>query len=348
MAEVAIKPDLYLLQRLPLLASLPVASLHKLSQQARIETIPGGEVIFTEGDLDTRTLYLLDGKVEIILDGNNRHTLTHKSALAGQPLCLYTPRPVTVVAKERCSLLVFEQDMLNKAMTAHSDSGFELEELAIEGDQHTFSHLLNSPDLLQLPPEDIEVVLGNVERISVECGHVMIWQGDNDPWYYTLLQGRARVTRIPESTSQEITLAELGPGSRFGEEALITGRPRNATVTMISDGSLLRLHGDIFRRHVVEAFVNQLDYNEVINRLKQGAVFIDVRNEDEYRENGHGINIPLPLIRLKLNRLDKEIEYIMACNDGRLSLAAAFLARRHGLKVSILRDGLANLERMRA
>ena len=348
MAEVAIKPDLYLLQGLQPLAGLPVSTLNKLSQQARIKTLPGGEVIFKAGQEDNRTLFLLDGKVDIITDNDKKHTLEHNSPLAGQPLSLYSPRPVTAVTRERCSLLVFEKETLDQAMQNQPDDSVELEELELEGDQHTFSHLLSTPDLLQLPPEDIEVVLGNVERIEVDRGHVMIWQGDNDPWYYTILQGTARVTRIPNDTSQEITLAELGPGSRFGEEALITGRPRNATVTMVTEGTLLRLHGDIFRRHVVESFVPQLAYKEVIDRLKQGALFVDVRNEDEYRKNGYGMNIPLPLIRLKLDRLDKNVEYIMACNDCRLSLAAAFLARRHGLNVSVLADGLASVEQLQA
>lgn len=345
MSEAAIKPDLYLLKRMQPMADLPPSVLQSLSQQASIKTIPGGEVIFRAGEHDSRTVFLIDGKIDIITDNDSKHTLSHNSPLARQALSLYNPRPVTAVANTRCSLLVLEQAILDKALGNQPNDGYEIEELSLQGDRHTFSHLLNSPDLLELPPEDVEVVLSNVERIDIERGQVMIWQGDNDPWYYTILQGQARVTRMPSDMSQEIVLAELGAGSRFGEESLITGKPRNATVTMMTDGTLLRLHGDIFVNHVVKSFVPQLEYNAIIKKLKTGAQFIDVRNEDVYRENGYGVNIPLPLIRLKLGRLDPEAEYIMACNDGRQSLAAAFLAKRHGLNVSILKEGLHSVNR---
>ncbi|MGD8743325.1 MAG: cyclic nucleotide-binding domain-containing protein [Granulosicoccaceae bacterium] len=344
MAEAAIKPDLYLLQRLQPLTSLPVATLQQLSGQAHIEMVADGEYIFERGTHDTRVLYLLQGNVEI-LTGEDTHLLTHTSPLARQPVSVYSPRPVSARAKGRCSLLVIDGELLSTAIAAQ-ETGYDVEELDIVGDAHTFTHLLKTPDLLKLPPDDMSMVLGNLERVEVEAGEVILWQGDNDPWYYILLTGTARVSRLPDTGAREITLAELRPGCRFGEEALITGQPRNATITMISNGSLLRLHGDIFRHHVVAPFVPQLDENQAHNLVRRGSVLIDVRSENEHRANGLGLNIPLPMLRLKMNRIDPDKPCIFVCDNGRLSQAAAFVVRQQGLDARIVRGGIGALQRL--
>jgi CRP-like cAMP-binding protein len=344
MAEVAIKPDLYLLQRLQPLSSLPITALQELAGQAHIEMFREDECIFEQGAKDTRMMFLLQGSIEIIT-GKRKHLLMHTSPLARQPVSVYSPRPVTARAKGRCSVLVIDTELVNTLLAAQ-DSGYHVEEFDIDGDIHTFTHLLKTPDLLKLPPNDMAMVLANLEQVEVEAGEVVLWQGDNDPWYYILLTGAARVTRLPGSSAQEMTLAELRPGCRFGEEALITGQPRNATITMLSNGSLLRLHGDIFRQHVVEPFVPQIDENQALNLVRRGSVLIDVRNESAYRNNGLGLNIPLPMLRLKMNRLEPDKPCIFVCDNGRLSQAAAFVARQQGLDACIVRGGIDVLHRL--
>lgn len=124
---------------------------------------------------------------------------------------------------------------------------------------------------------------------------------------------------------------------------MITGRPRNASITMLTSGSVLRLHGDIFRRHVVEPFVPRVDAHQAFNLARRGATLIDVRSENDYRENGLGVNIPLPMLRLKLNRLDPAAPCLFCCDSGRLSQAAAFIARQQGYDARLVKGGLAAL-----
>ena len=59
-----------------------------------------------------------------------------------------------------------------------------------------------------------------------------------------------------------IKLAELGVGDTFGEEALIAEAKRNATVTMLTDGVLMRLNKQDFRELMNEPLLQWVSYDK--------------------------------------------------------------------------------------
>ena len=81
--------------------------------------------------------------------------------------------------------------------------------------------------------------LALVDRLGVEldvpAGDVLVKEGSRGREFYVLLSGKAEVTR------GGAVLGVLGPGDHFGELALLDPHPRQATVTMTADGSVLEL-----------------------------------------------------------------------------------------------------------
>ena len=78
------------------------------------------------------------------------------------------------------------------------------------------------------------------------------------------------------------------------------------------------------------------------NKDKANVVLVDVRPADEYRQ-GHipgAINIPLNDIRQASAALDPTKEYIVYCQTGRRSSAAAFLLSQRGLHAALLDGGM--------
>src|SRR5262249_19346913 len=75
---------------------------------------------------------------------------------------------------------------------------------------------------------------------EVEAGDDVITQGDKGDFFYVIETGAAEVLRSDPGRTA-VSLAKLGPGASFGEEALIKGEPRNATVRMTRDGRLLKI-----------------------------------------------------------------------------------------------------------
>jgi CRP/FNR family cyclic AMP-dependent transcriptional regulator len=74
-----------------------------------------------------------------------------------------------------------------------------------------------------------------VDEVEAPKGKVLVRQGDTGQECFVIAQGRAKATMRGKRS------AVLGPGSFFGEMALLDQGPRSATVTAETDLSLLVL-----------------------------------------------------------------------------------------------------------
>ena len=80
-------------------------------------------------------------------------------------------------------------------------------------------------------------------------GTVLIHEGDPADCLYLVAAGRLRVVTTDDD-GDEVQLAEIGRGDLVGEMALITNRPRTATVQVLRDTHLLRLSTAAFTQLV--------------------------------------------------------------------------------------------------
>ena len=145
-----------------------------------------------------------------------------------------------------------------------------------------------------------------------------------------------------QGQEKPVTLAELGEGVCFGEEALISDNPRNANVIMISEGRLMRLAKTDFEQLLKKPLLTEIEFTHAMDEVETGAVFLDVRVASEFTQ-GHlpgSINIPLHELRHRIDELDKNTYYICYCSTGRRSSAASFILSQQGLKASVLNQGI--------
>jgi rhodanese-related sulfurtransferase len=137
-------------------------------------------------------------------------------------------------------------------------------------------------------------------------------------------------------------LAELKSGDAFGEEALVSEAKRNATVVMTTEGELLRLSRRDFDELLKQPLLQRISYPQARERVARGALWLDVRYPSEYQYDKlpGAINIPLAEIRNAARVLDKGREYVVYCQSGRRSAAAAFLLAQRGFRAFVLDGGL--------
>jgi rhodanese-related sulfurtransferase len=189
-----------------------------------------------------------------------------------------------------------------------------------------------------------------MQRINYRARDVVIKQGTEGDYFYVVVAGKCVVTRETPLNKEGIKLAELGAGDSFGEEALIAEAKRNATVTMSTDGALMRLGKSDFQTLLNEPLLQWVDYDAAKDIVAQGGKWLDVRLPSEFQNFriDDAVNIPLYFIRLKLNALDKNAQYVVCCDTGRRSSAAAYILSERGFEAYVLKGGLAATEAARS
>ncbi|RLJ63682.1 cyclic nucleotide-binding domain-containing protein [Sulfurisoma sediminicola] len=337
------------LARLQPLAALGADSLRGLAPHCHRERVTRNLDPFQLRDWQGQVVYLVKGELKLEFDDGAIQVIVGGWGDALFPIGRGRLVPVATKAITDVEMLRFDEDLVDIMMT--------WDQIAASGQQvaegeaanwRTMSGMFTVQSLTQgvfasMPPANIERLLGRFQRIPVKRSQQIIRQGDPGDYYYLIERGRCTVTR--EVAGARVELAELRAGDSFGEEALVADTVRNATVAMRTDGVLLRLDKADFMELLREPLLQRLSPTEAQQRIAAGAQWIDVRFPAEYKCDGlaGAINVPVNEIRQAAAGLDPSREYIVYCQTGRRSSAAAFLLSQRSLHAHLLEGGLKAL-----
>ncbi len=321
--------------------------LDELAAKSIVEEVPADRIICRHGEADPRQIYLLSGQIEVVIAGEKKTKIIKSKSALKAPIAEGSPRTATLKTKTTSTLLYIDADLLELLMSDEPELNptYEVTEItADDSDDDWMLSFLQSPAFLQLPTENIQQLLTHMEEIPVKKDQVVITQGGTDDNYYIIKSGSCNVHRQPYKDSANVLLATLPKGSGFGEEALISNGTRNATITMRENGSLMRLKKKDFLRLLINPLIPYFEHSETTKKLDEGCVVIDVRSEIESKQKPleGSVNIPLSMLRVKFDSLNPQREYLLVCNDGSQSAAAAFLMIQNGFKCSVLKGGINN------
>ncbi|HKL63740.1 MAG TPA: cyclic nucleotide-binding domain-containing protein, partial [Woeseiaceae bacterium] len=327
--------DTNLLKGFSPLDGLKRENLSALAKKTQVQEMDANQILFREGDTEKRTLYVVSGSVEL-LDGNQVvETIQGGTEEARNPLSPILPRRYTARSRTKIQYLNIDSDLLDVMLTWDQTGSYEVSELQddqSEGGDDWMTTLLQTKAFHKIPPANIQAIFMRMQQINYKAGDQVIKQGAEGDYFYVITRGKCAVTRETPLNKEGIRLAELGVGDTFGEEALISDAKRNATVTMLTDGSVMRLGKDDFNTLLNEPMLEWVDYAEAQDIVAKGGQWLDVRlpsEFDNYHQEGAS-NIPLYFIRLKLGTLDKDKRYVVCCDTGRRSSAGAYILSERG------------------
>jgi CRP-like cAMP-binding protein len=123
------------------------------------------------------------------------------------------------------------------------------------------------PLFSQCSKRELRLVARLAKTRKVRAGTELLTEGEPGDSMYVLLEGTAKVTKGRRE------LAELGVGDVAGELAVLSRAPRNATVSMTSDGEVA-----VIRRREVYRLIE--DASGVARKLLEGLAD-RVRDLDE-------------------------------------------------------------------
>lgn len=132
---------------------------------------------------------------------------------------------------------------------------------------------------------ELEIFATEMQVVSVPQGQLLIRQDDPADTLYVILEGRFDVTR-QNDRGETIHLNRLGPGTCFGELALITGERRTASVRASEKATVARLCKDSLERirrvapqataRLSQIIVTRLQKAELQNLLYFSDLFKDI------------------------------------------------------------------------
>ena len=333
------------------LASLSEVRLNELANLCSIEPVSRSVDPFRLRSIAGQSVYLVRGELALAYSQGTSEVIVGGSAEARSPLgkrrVFMSARAVTDV-----QLIRIDDDLLDIMLTwdqvaKQEQAGVQQSPSRPAGGANwsVMSGMFGINNLRfgafsQLPPAHIDELLRRFERVAAKKDEVIIREGAEGDYYYLLESGRCQVERMIGGVC--MTLAKLKSGDTFGEEALVSEAKRNATVTMKTDGSLLRLSKQDFNALLREPLLRGIDMEQAKQKVLEGAQWIDVRYMSEYQYDKlpGAVNIPLAEIRNAFGALDMDKEYIVYCQSGRRSSAAAFLLAQRGYHVFVVEGGL--------
>ncbi len=248
---------------------------------------------------------------------------------------------MTVNRNELEQILVLDQLAEDDAETGETIrfNGHDLQ------DSEWMMGLLGTGVFRQLPAASIQQIFQRMRQRPVQAGETIVTQDAPGTRFYALREGRARVSR--RINGKDVVLAQLAPPDSFGEESLLTGANRNATVTMLSDGILMTLEREDFKTLLQQPLLRWVDADEASELVRGHAIRLDVRSEAEYNfaTLGSAINIPYYLLRVKGQQLRRDRDYLVFCDNGTRSAVGAYILNQLGYRTWVLRGGLNALKK---
>jgi len=304
--------------------------------KANLSSWVKGKMIFKRADEDTKVYWLISGGLDLLDEKFEAKNRKDGDEVAQFPIDDNSPHRLTAVSTEDSKILILEKNDLGLYAGGGQASSQVEEEEGIDW----MSTLLSSPLFEFIPPANIQTLFGRFEETSYEAGDAVIQQGDKGDYFYVIQAGRAKVERT--TGEKTVVLAELQPGDNFGQDALISDEPRNATVQMTTNGTLMRLSEPDFQSLLMKPVIETVSMEETQEMIDQGeprTYIIDVRSpkEVEVDKIPGSLNVPFLLLRKNLSKLKTEGIYVMADEGGKRAELGAYILNEKGFTAYVLK-----------
>lgn len=328
------------------LDSLTPENLKEIAEKLEVQELKKGDAVFKEGERDDRHIFLYTGNVDLVKGDKTLKTIEAGTADARNAIAHIIPRNFSCYASSDAVIFKVDADLLDLMLAWDQTGNFQVKELSGGDDDDWMTHLLQTESFRRIPPANIQAIFTSLEDLEAKVGDSIIKQGEPGDYFYIIKSGRCMVTRKNPGQDKDIKLADLRAGDTFGEEALISDATRNASVVMLSKGTLSRLSKENFLKLLNEPMIEKVDYTTANLKVKNGeAIWLDVRLPAEY-QSAHikgATHMPLIFLRMKMKELDPMVNYILYCDTERRSASASYILGEKGYKTTVLINGVKDI-----
>ncbi len=239
-------------------ASLDDSEKLRLSDAMEKVAVKQDENLISQGDTGDYFYIIESGRFAVIVNGTAVAELEVGRSFGELALMFNSPRAATIRALTPSVVYALDRATF-RLVLANSQT---MKSVAI-------SEALNKVPLLNgLTEPQVAKITDIVELLPFPAGDVIIKKGTEGNVFYMIKEGTLKVTEIGDGrTYPDIT---LGPGEYFGERALITGEPRAANITAVTNVVLMALDRVSFNSLLgpLKEVLNQNMIMRVLNSIR--------------------------------------------------------------------------------
>jgi CRP-like cAMP-binding protein/Fe-S-cluster-containing hydrogenase component 2/thioredoxin reductase len=228
-------------ERLPIFEPLTTVQLRELLGSAEIHYKQPGEVVFEKNDFTNSFFSIIDGEVDIYVNQANPDevvTIGIGQFFGEMGLIAGRRRTATVKAHTNCLLLEVPRNPMIRLQRSVPQIKRAIDEVAIVRQIRMY-----------LAPKVDEHLLDEVVRtseiVAFKPNEVLIEEGANDNSVYLLRTGSVTISR--KLGGKDTVLSYVPAGNYVGEMALLTKRPRSATVKAAVATEAIKIDSAAFR-----------------------------------------------------------------------------------------------------
>jgi CRP-like cAMP-binding protein len=220
-----------------LFSELSEEEFAKLVNSMQKQTVKKDHTIIRQGDVGDFFYIVESGTVNFVLDNVGVVGTTKQGGAFGELALLYdSPRAAScIAASEVVNLWKVDQTTFRYLLASHSN-------------QHhsQMKELLGKITLFKdLAPADVSRFTHSLTPVQWKLGARIVQKGEEGNVFYIIQKGQVKIHDIGLGGSKfEDQL--LGPGGWFGERALLTGEPRAANVTALTEVTTLAMDRETF------------------------------------------------------------------------------------------------------
>jgi CRP-like cAMP-binding protein/Fe-S-cluster-containing hydrogenase component 2/thioredoxin reductase len=208
---------------IPHFASLNTQLLSELLLKSNIiDTLPS-DIVFERNDYSTSFFSVVEGEVGVYVDEDDianailgaGHFFGEMGLISGRR------RSATIISQSRCKLLETPRRTMLKLLDASKDLSRILDEASLK-------RAIDSYLGLALSEPELDALASHAKLCHFKAGEILFKEGDKADGLYLIRRGSVTVSRI--ISGRDYTLSYVAAGNYVGEMALLSGKPRLATV----------------------------------------------------------------------------------------------------------------------
>lgn len=238
-------------------------------------SFPFGAVIVREGEEADSIFVLASGRARAVKHGAGDEEvpvgILHPGDTFGElGLVGNTTRSATVRASSEVEALRLDRSIFQALLKTHPEVRDSFELHIRRRNLENFFRLYSA--FARLPSDALALMLKELKPVDVTKGEVVVREGERAGPMYVVEEGRLRAYKQLDGDRRDV--AYLRKGDFFGEVSIFKGVAREATVEALTNGRLLSLRRETFRkllaqapefRERIEERISQYDYKQVAN-----------------------------------------------------------------------------------